>query len=202
MEVVQILLALGCILLGLLPGLPVRIIYDIVSSSASASAFPQAGQVMGSLAWGGNTVVELNSKLVYSGYTPLVVLAALLAGILLSWALTRVYRVPVRPVNVWNCGEKVETDLIRYQAASFYRSFTDNLAFLYRQRNWPKFRLPGALTAVFDLDKWFYFPIGKGFLQSARTISRTHMGRPQIYLLWQVVGIILVFLGLFWLKGV
>lgn len=200
MEVIQGLLSLGCILLGLLPGLPVRIFYDVFSSSVSANV--QAGQVMDSLAWGGSTVVQLNSNLIYSGYTPFVVLAALVIGIVLSWSLTRVYRVPVQPVEVWNCGERVENELIRYRAASFYLSFTDNLAFLYRNTTWPQWKLPVALTTILDLDRWIFFPIGKGFLQSCKKLSQTHQGRPQIYLLWQVIGIILVFLGLFWLKGV
>ncbi|MBP1760956.1 MAG: dehydrogenase (quinone) [Firmicutes bacterium] len=201
MEVIQVLLALGCILLGLLPGLPVRIFYDLVSSSA-AGVLPQAGQVMSKLAWGGNSMVQLNSNLVYSGYTPLVVLVALLVGILLSWALSRVYRVPVQPVEIWSCGERVESDLIRYRASSFYRSFTDNLAFLYRNRSWPQLKLPVALPAILDLDRWLFFPIAQGFLKCSRIISLTHRGRPQLYLLWQVIGIVLVFLGIFWLKGV
>jgi hypothetical protein len=201
MEVIQGLLAFGCILLGLLPGLPVSIFYDVFSSG-SAQAIPQAEQVMHRLAWGGSTVVQLNGSLIQSGYTPYIVLTALLAGIVLSWCMFKFYRVPVQPVEIWSCGEKVESDFIRFRAASFYLSFTDNLAFLYRRITWPQWRLPVALTAVFDLDRWVYFPIGKGFIQYCKMISRTHRGRPQIYLLWQVIGIILVFLGLFWLKGV
>jgi NADH:ubiquinone oxidoreductase subunit 5 (subunit L)/multisubunit Na+/H+ antiporter MnhA subunit len=202
MEVIQVLLALGCILLGLLPGLPVQVFYSMVSSSAAAGIMPKAGQVMGSLAWGGHSMVQLNSSLVYSGYTPLIVLAALLAGVLLSWGMSRVYRVPVRPAEIWSCGEKVESDLIRYRAASFYRSFTDNLAFLYRNRSWPQLKLPVGLAGVLDFDRWIYFPIARGFMWFSQLLSRMHRGRPQIYLLWQVIGIVLVFLGIFWLKGV
>lgn len=201
MEVIQGFLALGCILLGLFPGLPVSIFYDVFSSGP-AHVIPQAGQVMNRLAWGGSTVVQLNGSLIHSGYTPYIVLAALLVGIVLSWCMFKFYRVPVQPVEIWNCGETVESDLIRFRAASFYLSFTDNLAFLYHRITWPQWKLPVAISAVFDLDKWVYFPIGKGFMQACKAVSRTHRGRPQLYLLWQVIGIILVFLGLFWLKGV
>lgn len=202
MEVIQVILALGCILLGLLPGLPVSMFYNVISSSAAANTLPQAGQVAGSLAWGSGTVVQINSSLFASGYTPYIVLTALLIGIVISWGISRVYRVPVRPVEVWNCGESVETDLVRYRAASFYTSFTGQLAFLYKRITWPQLKLPTGLTSILDLDWWLFYPIGQGFLKACKKISQTHQGRPQIYLLWQVLGIVLFFLGLFWLKGV
>lgn len=201
MEVIQVLLALGCILLGLFPGLPVQVFYNVIASSGSTSLIPQAGQVMGSLAWGGSTAVQLNGNFV-SAYMPLIILTALLIGILISWGLSRVYRVPVQPTEVWNCGEKVENELVRYRASSFYASFTAHIAFLYQRTTLPKWKLPSVLTDVFDFDRWIYFPIGRGFMQACKKISQTHRGRPQLYLLWQVVGIGLVFLGLFWLMGV
>ncbi|UWG96495.1 hypothetical protein LPY66_16600 [Dehalobacter sp. DCM] len=200
MEAVQILLAAGCILLGLIPGLPVQILYSVVAGPAADGA-SQAG-ILNSLAWGGGTVIGFEGSIFSSGYTPLILLAALLLGILISWGLSRVYKVPVQPAEVWSCGEKIEDELIRYRAAGFYASFAAYLPFLNHKISWPKWKLPRSLTVVLDLDRWFYFPIGKRFMQFAGKFSQTHRGRPQLYLLWQVIGIGLFFLGLFWLMGV
>jgi hypothetical protein len=73
----------------------------------------------------------------------------------ISWGLSRVYRAPVQPAETWSCGEKIENELIRYRAASFYASFTAYLPFLDRHISWPKWKLPRSLTVVLDLDAGF-----------------------------------------------
>lgn len=150
MELVQILLAAGCILLGLFPGLPVKLFLSVIASSGATNPLTQAGQVMNSLAWGGSTAVQLNQNFI-SDYIPLVVFVAFLVGILISWGLSRIYRAPVRPTEIWNCGERVENELVRYRADSFYASFTSHIAFLYQPFVWPKLKLPTALVSILDL---------------------------------------------------
>jgi hypothetical protein len=60
---------------------------------------------------------------------------------------------------------------------------------------------PPWLRRAFDLDSWLYLPVARAVERGARGVSRTHVGIPQVYLLWivvgaiAVVGIVLAFLG-------
>jgi hypothetical protein len=63
-------------------------------------------------------------------------------------------------------------------------------------------RFPRALERAFDLDSWLYGPLIRGGGRLADRLSRTHSGIPQIYMLWQVVGVIVVLALLVWvIKG-
>jgi hypothetical protein len=63
----------------------------------------------------------------------------------------------------------------------------------------PKF--PAPLRRALDFDQWFYAPTVKAIDRAADRVSRTHVGTPQIYLLWIVIGAIVVTGILLWVNG-
>ena len=52
------------------------------------------------------------------------------------------------------------------------------------------FRL--SLRRALDFDRWLYTPTIKIIDRAADRVSRTHVGTPQIYLLWIVIGAVVV----------
>jgi hypothetical protein len=52
-----------------------------------------------------------------------------------------------------------------------------------------------------DLDRWIYFPIGSAFVRIGRFFSKAHNGVPQLYIFWQVAGLVLSIVLVFWLMG-
>jgi hydrogenase-4 component B len=194
MIVPQVVLAALCILLGIFPQLVLRFVGHAIES---AILFPAQG-VIASRIWGG---LLLSDGSPVAFWSPLAVLAALAILALLSYGIQRAGRAPVRTVPVWYCGEEHASAAVRYPARSFYLPFKHVFQGVYplTRVHVPKF--PAPLRRLLDFDRWLYAPTVRVIETAADEVSRTHVGTPQIYLLWIVIGAIVVAAILLLLAG-
>ena len=86
-----------------------------------------------------------------------------------------------------------------YQASSYYRPLKQyfnrlNLDFIPE-----KLEFKADLTRAFNLDRWLYYPISASIIAASRWFARSHVGIPQVYLLWIVVGVVITITMIFWL---
>jgi hypothetical protein len=65
----------------------------------------------------------------------------------------------------------------------------------------PKVKMPELLRVLLHPDQWFYYPIASLFTRFYRRFSKSHAGYPQLYLLWTVIGVVLVLVIIFYLTG-
>jgi hydrogenase-4 component B len=197
MEIVQLLLAAACLLLGIFPAPIVSLFIGILrtASSVVVAGIPQ--DAMHALPWMGFAVDVHSVKA--AGLNPIFILAAFIACTLIAYAIYRSVRVESRPAVIWNCGEVVPDDAVRYRASSFYKPFRNLISPVYRKFRLPQIPPPQPLVRGLDFDRWVYFPIGSAFVRIGKTFSRAHNGVPQLYLLWQVVGLVLSIMLVFWL---
>ena len=197
MEIVQLLLAAACLLLGIFPAPIVSLFVGILrtASNVVVAGIPQ--DAMRALPWMG-FAVDVNSVKA-AGLNPIFVLAAFIVCTLIAYAIYRSVRVESRPAVIWNCGEVVSDDAVRYRASSFYKPFRNLISPVYRKFRLPQIPPPQPLVRGLDFDRWLYFPIGSAFVRIGKTFSRAHNGVPQLYLLWQVVGLVLSIMLVFWL---
>ena len=96
-------------------------------------------------------------------------------------------------------------------AASFYIPFKQLFSFTIGNTKFegmypkslglPKLAIPGGLKAVLDIDRWLYYPFVSGFMRLSRRFSRIHVGIPQVYVLWIVIGVIACIIVLFLLPA-
>jgi hypothetical protein len=98
----------------------------------------------------------------------------------------------VREVPIWTCGEEEEPVALRYSAGSFYLPFKHAFRGVY-----PTFKVhppafPRAIRHALNPDGWLYVPVVRWVERTSRTVSRTHVGVPQVYLLWIVLGAVAV----------
>jgi hydrogenase-4 component B len=199
MESVESLLAAACLLLGLAPGAVVAVLLnalrpaveaaDLTSTAGALTALPWAGI---SLQWNGRTSAAVMPAIVLCGL-------ALCVGIV-YWMHNAV-SVSSRRAEIWNCGELVADERIRYRASSFYQPFKKMFSPVYRQVKLPSISVPSALIRVFDFDRWIYYPVSAAFSRLSAGCSRLHSGVPQMYLLWQALGCALSIGLVFWLMG-
>jgi hydrogenase-4 component B len=197
MEIVQILLSAACVLLGLFPAGVVLLLFRILHPILNiGNAGIKAGTFY-SLPWQG-VMLGLGGEAVTS-VSPVLVLLSLAVCGLVAYAIYRSVRVESRPAAIWNCGEVVADEDVRYRASSFYKPFRDLIRPVYRKFEFPKIPPPQPLVRGLDFDRWLYFPIGSAFVRIGKTFSRMHNGVPQLYLLWQVVGLVLSIMLVFWL---
>jgi hydrogenase-4 component B len=194
MQVPQVVLALCCVGFGLFPLLPLAAIFRALAPLGSVlSAVPMAS-VLGrspvglSFAPAGATVGVWN---------PIVALVGLAACALLSYALARSARAASRRVPVWYGGVRVPVPVGHFEAHGLYEPFRRAFERVYLATGTPRMAYPRRLAQAFDLDSWLYGPMVRAGSRAAERISRSHVGVPQWYLMWQVAGVVIVLAVLF-----
>lgn len=179
----QVALAALCVLFGVLPLWPLHLVRDAVACSVPI-AVPAAGELFGG-AWqlslsGGAGVVAVLAPMLLLGVVAFLALAA--------YAVQRAAGAPVRQVPVWTGGEEHEAATVRYPASSLYLPFKHAFAGLYPRIRWRVPGFPGWLRRVLELDGWLFGPAGRAVERASASVSRSHVGVPQVYLLWIVGG--------------
>jgi hydrogenase-4 component B len=195
MIVPQVVLAALCVLFGIFPQLVLRIVGHAIEG---VTAMPVAGLEATRL-WGGLSLMINGSPVAF--WSPLAALTALAVLAALSFAIQRAGGARERSVPVWYCGEEHAADTVRYPASSFYLPFKHAFQGIYPSGRVHVPRFPAPLRRALDFDQWLYTPTVKAIDKAADRVSRTHVGIPQIYLLWIVIGAILVTGILLWMRG-
>jgi len=185
MVVPQVVLAALCILLGIFPQLMLRFVGHAVDG---VIAIPASGVVANGI-WGGIVLTDGSPVALWS---PLAMLAALGILALISYGIQRAAGAQVRSVPVWYCGEEHAAATVRYPASSFYLPFKHAFHGIYPSGKLPVPKFPARLRRMLDFDRWLYAPTVKVVETTADRVSRTHVGTPQVYLLWIVIGAIIV----------
>lgn len=185
----QIVLAAGCVLFGVVPLLPLTYVHQAIAALPSSAGFPPLAVLLGS----GSELEVARSGLALASWAPLsITLVLLLLGAGTYFGIQRAGRASTRRVTVWACGEEEAPGALRYRAGSLYRPFKDAFHGIYPQPRIPRPALPAFLRRSLDLDRWLYLPLARATERTARGVSRTHVGIPQVYLLWIVVGAVVV----------
>ncbi|HUT75700.1 MAG TPA: proton-conducting transporter membrane subunit, partial [Armatimonadota bacterium] len=193
MTTAQVLLAAVCVALGLAPVWVARAIYGMLQAPGLELAAP--AQILAGSNWtlqlvAGRTVAA-------AAWNPLLLLGLLAGLMVVSYGIMRLGGAPVRVVGTWYCGEEHADELVRFRAQGVFAPFNRAFAGIYPRVRLPRVALPGWVPRVFDLDSWLYAPLVRGGGRLAERLSRTHVGIPQIYMLWQVIGVIVVLALLF-----
>ena len=102
---------------------------------------------------------------------------------------------------MWLCGEEHPLAEVRYPVHSFLLPFNRLFSRIYQPIIIPKLSRPNSILGLLNIDNWLYYPgvrIGEWIV---RTTSRTHIGVPQMYMLWVIGGAILTIIVLFAMSG-
>ena len=187
MALPQVVLAALCVLLGVLPQLPLRLVLSAVAA-AVPGGIPAPGDVLGGLLGISITV----DGATVAGWAPLLVLVTAAVLSALVWGLQRMGGATVREVAVWNCGEEHDSGTVRYAASSFYLPFKQAIAGIYPRLSLRAPRFPSPVRRTLEMDGWLYLPVARLMERVSHSTSRLHVGVPQVYLMWIVLGAIIV----------
>ncbi len=193
MIVPQVVLAALCVLLGIFPQLMLRIVGHAIEG---VTALPVSG-LDASRIWGGLLLTD-GSPVGF--WSPLAILAALAILALISYGIQRAGGAQVRSAPVWYCGEEHAPATVRYPASSFYLPFKHAFQGIYPSGTVHVPKFPAPLRRALDFDRWVYTPFIKMVDRAAGRVSRTHVGTPQIYLLWIVIGAVMVTAIMLWVN--
>ena len=185
MLVPQAVLAVFCVVLGVFPQLalgPIRMAVE------SISGIPASAVAMNGL-WGGISLIQGTAV---GFWWPAAILGGLVILALLAYGIQRAAKAKLRVVPVWYCGEEHAAAAVRYPASSFYLPFKHAFQNVYPVGKLPVPRFPTPIRRLLDFDRWLYTPAVHAVEKTADGVSRTHVGTPQMYLLWIVIGAVVV----------
>jgi len=194
MQVPQVILGLGCIAFGLFPTLPLTGISKAVAPLTAALDGVTLSSALGSSALGLAFAPEGAAVGVWN---PVMSGAALVVCLLISVGVARLAHAPSRVVPVWYCGVEVPRRVGHFHPHGFYEPFRRAFERVYVTTGTPRAAYPATLAKVFDVDAWLYGPLVRAGGRVAERVSRSHVGIPQWYLMWQVVGMVIVLVILF-----
>jgi len=194
MQFPQAVLGLCCIALGLFPLLPLGLISRAVGPLADALSGVTLAGALGAAPFG---LSFAPAGKVVGVWTPIAATAAFVLCVALAHGLSRLAHAPSRIVPVWYCGAEVPDTVGHFHAHGMYEPFRRAFERVYLAVGLPRSGQPTALVKAFDLDRWLYGPIVRTGAAVAERFSRSHVGIPQYYLLWQVIGVVIVLVALF-----
>jgi hydrogenase-4 component B len=194
MQAPQVVLGACCLAFGLFPMGPLTVIGKAIGSlgvELSGVGLPSA---LGTSALGLSFAPD---GTVAGVWNPVVSSIALAICVGLAYGLGRLAQAPSRVVPVWHCGVEVSPATGHFHAHGLYEPFRRAFERVYIKTGTPKTAYPVALTRIFDFDAWLYGPLVRAGGRLAARVSRSHVGVPQWYLAWQVIGMVLVLALLF-----
>ncbi len=185
----QGILVLACVLFGLLPWIPLSAIEQGVAQLLG----PAMGEPFGgalATGFGSDPLLQLSVGAAgLSLWAPLPVAAVLLLlGLGVYLGIQRAGDASTREVPVWTCGEEEDPGALRYGAGSFYLPFKHAFRGVYPQVRLRPVAFPTVLRRALNPDTWLYLPLARWVERSSHRVARSHVGVPQVYLLWIVLG--------------
>lgn len=208
MQVPQIILAILCILFGLFPAIPLKILYLAAGSSQTGIHVPAFESLFGETSLG--LIANLGEG-IGGLWNPVILFIAFAICFVIVYVLSKSGGAATRRSEVWYCGEAHKPAEVHFSADSLFAPFKRVFRIRiggYRQEGiypaWkvPTIPLPTELKKAFDVDQWFYYPIVRWSLKFFEQFAKTHVGIPQVYTLWMVMGTIFAIIIMFALSRV
>jgi hydrogenase-4 component B len=199
MKIPQIILAFLCVLFGVVPLLPINLVYKAINGALPANTCPPLSTLFGNV-WPGISI-NFSAGTIGGAWNPLWVIIAFALMVGVIYLVVKAGGSKVRRVETWYGGrEHIPAD-VSYRGHSFYQPFKQVFSFKTGDVDFkglyptslplPKASMPKGLRILLQPDQWFYYPIANLFMKLNRALSKSHTGMPQLYLLWIIVGVIL-----------
>ena len=194
MRIPQVALAAGCVLLGVVPLLPLLLLHGAAQDVAGASVVPSYHTLFGTNPYG----ITLGSGGPITGvWNPAYMVLATIICVIGVYAFSRLAGAGSRETATWYGGEEALPNDVRYRAHGFVLPFKNVFAKVYPSIPVPRIEALRGIRKILDFDRWLYNPIVKAAGSFTDRLSRTHSGIPQLYMIWQLVGVVIVLAVLF-----
>lgn len=181
MQGAQVALAVAVLTLGLAPGLWLRVLGSALEEipAVAATLSPAAG-VLGVTSASGAVLPFI-----------------LLLGAAWACVLAYIALGPARPprrVETWMGGAVVAGEMAPVVSLGFFVPLRELMRAIYRPLQWPKLSRPAWVLPTLDADHWLFQPAVARARQFGEALGRLHTGTPHRYIVWQLIGTLLLLL--------
>ena len=194
----QILLAIVCLGLGLLPQLAVHLCYTSLRASTGVAEY---SAVFGASSL---SLALHDGPRVLGVWYPIAVGALVIAAFGVGEVIRGAAAPRRRSVPVWRCASEVSLEETRFRADHYYVPFkrfvhlvAPEIRIGWRPQAWP------IIPRILNPDGWAYKPFVSSVLRAFRWLAASRAGLPQVYPAWNLIGLVLslVILFLLWWGG-
>ncbi len=203
----QLFLAIVCILTGLFPMIPLKIIY--IATAASSVSLPDFSSVFAVNIAGVNiNFIKNNSQ---GAWFPVFVMIPLLLLCLLIFSFEKYAKAPKREVETWYGGKEHTPEEVAYRGHSFYQPFKDLVSFRIGKIQFKgfypvttpsiKLSLPEKILKILHPDEWLYYPVANILVKIFESLYKIHSSTTKKYIAWLILGSILIMILLFYFSG-
>jgi len=203
----QIILAFICLLAGLFPFIPLKIIYNAVI--ASSGSLPKFSSVfVGNMLGVGINFVENYSQ---GAWFPIFIMIPLIILTILIFSFERYAKAPKRDVETWYGGKEHAPEEVVYKGHSFYQPFKDLVSFKIGKIQFKgfypvgipaiKFSVPESFLKILRVDEWLYYPIVDKLTKFFEFLAQIYNSITEKYIIWLIFGSIFIFILLFYFSG-
>jgi hydrogenase-4 component B len=184
----QIVLAIFCLGFGIIPVAGAWLCHAAAAPLLAAGSMPPFATLFGPSAL---TMTISDHGAVVGLWSPVIVGLILLAAFALALVIRRLAAAPRRAVATWACGSEVPAEELRFRADGYYTPFKKFVHLILPEwrGEWRPQRSEVPMN-VLGLDRWLYQPVVRGVLALFRWFARSHVGVPQVYAAWLVIGFI------------
>ncbi|GLI53549.1 complex I subunit 5 family protein [Thermodesulfovibrio yellowstonii] len=203
----QIILAFICLLAGLFPFIPLKIIYTAVT--ASSGSLPEFSSVfVGNILGVGINFVENYSQ---GAWFPVFIMIPLIILTILIFSFERYAKARKRDVETWYGGKEHAPEEVVYKGHSFYQPFKDLVSFKIGKIQFKgfypvgipaiKFSVPESFLKILRVDEWLYYPIVDKLTKFFEFLAQIYNSITEKYIVWLIFGSIFIFILLFYFSG-
>lgn len=193
MRAAQGILALLCLVLGLMPGVFVKLIAQVPASLGFAV------METGNWLWLAPSLDTKAAEASSKGYAAILVLLGLVGAWLLVRGFSRLFRSqPSRRVAPWDCGFGPINPRMQYSATAFAEPVRRIFRPLWRVEELLEPSIPGKANSDLRYQlhlqepfrRWLYDPLGRWVLATARRVTRLQGGNVRAYLAYSFFTLI------------
>lgn len=203
----QIILAFICLLTGLFPFIPLKIVYTAIT--ASSGSLPEFSSVfVVNIVGMGINFVENYSQGVWF---PIFIMIPLIILSILIFSFERYAKAPKRDVETWYGGKEHSPEEVTYKGHSFYQPFKDLVSFKIGKIQFKgfypvgmpaiKFSVSESFLKIFRIDEWLYYPIVNRLTKFFEFLGQVYNLTTKKYIVWLIFGSIFIFILLFYFSG-
>jgi hydrogenase-4 component B len=195
-------LALGCVVLGLMAPRAVSGMYRVIASLSPSTA--PALPIAASRVW-------LTAPNGIAQVSPLLIVVLLMAVVVVMVAAVRARGLQVRYADTWGCGRIRQTSRMEYTSAAFAEPLRRIFSELYRPTedlsittHTESRYFVRAITYTSDVLPWFekafYDPVTNGIQMLAMQVRRLQAGSVHLYLLYVATALIVTLAFAWWFR--
>lgn len=200
MNIAQFILSFLCILCGLFPVFPLKLIFNAVTASFNQEMFLFSDSFLANIA---GLEIFFRKGDSQGTWFPVFVMIPLAVLSISVFLFEKYAKAKKREVETWYGGKEHTAEEVTYGGHSFYQPFKELVSFKIGKIQFKgfypvelpllKISFPEWIKKFLHPDEWFYYPFVSKFLYLTERLSKIYETTTKKYIFWFILGSLFIF---------